>query len=246
MSIFERLRMRSCVKPDRAARPFAVVSYITCYAIQYYTIRTLHCKDIIATIFQRQTLTRLIQKDSSADRAAEQCDQQDEDVEKRKLLARIRRRASSPGYSFGEIARAIRISLQMTRHEFAQYCGISVSAIHDLERNRGNQTVSTLNRVGKLAGLNLRFMPESAMRRPAIPLMDFVDGLREASNKLEQRRKERISMSRGLGHRNEVLKQISDLRQQAARRIEKQGGGSEGKEKKDENQGGNCRNKKEN
>ncbi|MES2974680.1 MAG: helix-turn-helix transcriptional regulator [Pseudomonadota bacterium] len=62
--------------------------------------------------------------------------------------------------SVGEAVAAMRKISRLTQTEFAAHRGISVQALRQIENNRGNPTVETLDKIASIFGLQVGFVPK--------------------------------------------------------------------------------------
>ena len=79
-------------------------------------------------------------------------------------LARARREAFYAQVAAGELTvgqavTAMRKISRLTQPEFARHRGISVQALRQIERDQGNPTVQTLNKVAEVFNLQVGFVP---------------------------------------------------------------------------------------
>lgn len=68
--------------------------------------------------------------------------------------------AAAAELGLNEGVRQMRAVTGMTQEEFAHHRGVSARVIKEIERNRANPTVATLNRIGELFGLEVAFVPK--------------------------------------------------------------------------------------
>lgn len=61
--------------------------------------------------------------------------------------------------SLGEAVAKMRKISRLTQEEFARHRGISVQALRQVERDQGNPTVETLNKVAEVFNLQVGFVP---------------------------------------------------------------------------------------
>lgn len=61
--------------------------------------------------------------------------------------------------SVGEAVATMRRISKLTQPEFARHRGISVQALRQIEADKGNPTIDTLNKVASIFGLKVGFVP---------------------------------------------------------------------------------------
>lgn len=69
------------------------------------------------------------------------------------------RQVASGELSLGQAVAAMRRISRLTQQEFAEHRGISVQALRQIERDQGNPTVETLNKVAAVFSLRVGFVP---------------------------------------------------------------------------------------
>lgn len=77
-------------------------------------------------------------------------------AERREALYRM---VASGELSLGEAVARMRKISRLTQEEFAAHRGISVQALRQIERDQGNPTVETLNKVAAIFNLQVGFVP---------------------------------------------------------------------------------------
>ncbi len=70
---------------------------------------------------------------------------------------------SSGELSIGQAVAAMRKISRLTQPEFAAHRGISVQALRQIESDTGNPTLETLNKVCVIFGLQVGFVPKTAL-----------------------------------------------------------------------------------
>jgi len=84
----------------------------------------------------------------------------------RVLRQRLRERASSADLRLPDAVLDIRKSLGLTQEKFAELTGITKRQIAEIETGKGNPTVDTLDKIGKLFGFSLGFVPQDGSGPP--------------------------------------------------------------------------------
>ena len=84
----------------------------------------------------------------------------------RVLRQRIRERASSAELRLPDAILDIRKSLGLTQEKFAELTGITKRQIAEIETGKGNPTIDTLHKIGKLFGFCLGFVPKDGSGPP--------------------------------------------------------------------------------
>lgn len=69
------------------------------------------------------------------------------------------RSIASGEISIGKAVAKMRKISRLTQEEFARHRGISVQALRQVERDQGNPTVETLNKVAEVFNLQVGFVP---------------------------------------------------------------------------------------
>ncbi|MDZ7862999.1 helix-turn-helix transcriptional regulator [Acidovorax sp.] len=69
------------------------------------------------------------------------------------------RTVASGEISLGDAVARMRKISRLTQEEFAAHRGISVQALRQIERDQGNPTVETLNKVAEVFSLQVGFVP---------------------------------------------------------------------------------------
>jgi DNA-binding XRE family transcriptional regulator len=77
----------------------------------------------------------------------------------RDLREQLYRQVATGEISLGRAVATMRKISHLTQPEFAQHRGISVEALRQLESDKGNPTVETLNKVASIFGLQVGFVP---------------------------------------------------------------------------------------
>lgn len=75
------------------------------------------------------------------------------------LRAELYEGVATGSLSIGQAVRLMRRISRMTQPEFAQHRGISVQALRQIERDAGNPTIETLNKVAAIFSLRVGFVP---------------------------------------------------------------------------------------
>lgn len=68
--------------------------------------------------------------------------------------------------SLGQAVKGMRRLSRLTQPEFAAHRGISLDALRQIESDRGNPTVATLNKIAQIFGLHVGFVPAPASHTP--------------------------------------------------------------------------------
>ncbi len=84
----------------------------------------------------------------------------------RELRQRLRERASSADLRLPDAVLDIRKSLGLTQEKFAELTGITKRQIAEIETGKGNPTIDTLHKIGKLFGFSLGFVPKDGSGPP--------------------------------------------------------------------------------
>lgn len=101
-----------------------------------------------------ETLTKqLVQKGLNKKRFHK--DSQFESAEKQKLALYIRE--NSQAHSISEICRLMRLAIGKTQSAWAKQLGTNVVTVRNIESGKGNPTIKTLTKMGKLFGLQVSF-----------------------------------------------------------------------------------------
>lgn len=74
--------------------------------------------------------------------------------------------------SLGKAVAAMRRISRLTQPEFAAHRGISVQALRQIEGDRGNPTVDTLDKVASIFGLKVGFVSVRSRPNPTDPAPD--------------------------------------------------------------------------
>lgn len=82
--------------------------------------------------------------------------------EKMVLREEIARRAASGDLRLPSAIKDMRIALGLTQEQFAQHFGLTRIQVIDLEKGRSNPTLETLERIGRLFGFVIGFVPMSS------------------------------------------------------------------------------------
>lgn len=64
----------------------------------------------------------------------------------------------------GQSVAAMRRISKLTQPEFAQHRGLSVQSLRAIEADKANPTVETLNKVARIFGLQVGFVPKDSQR----------------------------------------------------------------------------------
>lgn len=72
--------------------------------------------------------------------------------------ADLYRAVSSGEVSVGQSIAMMRKISRLTQEEFARHRGISVQALRQIERDQGNPTIETLNKITEVFGLRVGFV----------------------------------------------------------------------------------------
>jgi DNA-binding XRE family transcriptional regulator len=75
------------------------------------------------------------------------------------LREELYRTVASGEISLGDAVARMRKISRLTQEEFAAHRGISVQALRQIERDQGNPTVETLNKVAAVFSLQVGFVP---------------------------------------------------------------------------------------
>jgi len=81
--------------------------------------------------------------------------------------AELYRSLSSGEVSVGQAVARMRKLSRLTQEEFARHRGISVQALRQIERDQGNPTLETLNKVVSIFNLQVGFVPLGTPTRTA-------------------------------------------------------------------------------
>lgn len=76
--------------------------------------------------------------------------------------AELYRSVASGQVSVGQAVAKMRKLSRLTQEEFARHRGISVQALRQIERDQGNPTVETLNKITEVFGLRVGFVQRSS------------------------------------------------------------------------------------
>lgn len=87
----------------------------------------------------------------------------------RMLRQRLRERAATAELRLPDAILDIRKSLGMTQEKFAELAGVTKRQIAEIETGKGNPTVETLHKIGRLFGFTLGFVPKDGGRPPVMP-----------------------------------------------------------------------------
>lgn len=90
----------------------------------------------------------------------------------------IRERVEFADLRLPEGARDIRMSVGLSQEKFAQITGLTKRQVAEIETGKGNPTVSSLMKIGKLFGFELGFVPKEG-NRPPIKWPDRSDAERQ-------------------------------------------------------------------
>lgn len=72
--------------------------------------------------------------------------------------AELYRSLASGEVSVGQAVAKMRKLSRLTQEEFARHRGISVQALRQIERDQGNPTIETLNKITEVFGLRVGFV----------------------------------------------------------------------------------------
>lgn len=86
--------------------------------------------------------------------------------EKRARRSAVSMKAFRGELRFPGAIREIRDSLGLTQAEFAKRFGLTRLQLIDLEKGRANPTVETLDKIGKVFGFSVGFVPRKGAVRP--------------------------------------------------------------------------------
>lgn len=78
----------------------------------------------------------------------------------------IRVRVETADLRLPEGIRDIRKSIGLTQDKFAEITGLTKRQIAEIETGKGNPTVNSLMKIGKLFGFELGFVPKEGSRLP--------------------------------------------------------------------------------
>lgn len=78
------------------------------------------------------------------------------------------RAVASGEMSIGRAVALMRKISRLTQVEFAQHRGISVQALRQIERDQGNPSVETLNKIASVFSLQVGFVPLDVQSAPRI------------------------------------------------------------------------------
>lgn len=96
--------------------------------------------------------------------------------EKLARRAEVSRKAFRGELRFPGAIREIRDSLGLTQAEFAERFGLTRLQVIALEKGRANPTLETLEKIGRLFGFGVGFVPAEGATRPPLELLE--DGRR--------------------------------------------------------------------
>jgi len=84
----------------------------------------------------------------------------------RELREQLYKQVAAGDISLGKAVATMRRISHLTQPEFAAHRGISVEALRKLEAGKGNPTVETLNKVARIFGLQVGFVPIRGPQEP--------------------------------------------------------------------------------
>jgi len=80
--------------------------------------------------------------------------------------AQLYRDIATGALTLGQAVKRMRRLSRLTQPEFAGHRGISVDALRQIESDKGNPTVETLNKVIRIFGLRVGFVPAPRVPDP--------------------------------------------------------------------------------
>lgn len=134
-------------------------------------------------------------------------------VERQQLIEEIIGLQRGGDISLGTAVRRLRLEITgFDQETFAQMCGMSTRALYQLETDKGNPTLNTVDSILRKFGLRMGIMPAAAPHK--MPSLETTSHLKErfVDNNNDQNREVSVARSRGAkpkglaGHRPAVGK----------------------------------------
>jgi transcriptional regulator with XRE-family HTH domain len=86
-------------------------------------------------------------------------------IKDRELLSTLDKAMAQGALSFGDTCRVLRAAKGWTQEQLAQRAGLGLKVVKQVEAGEGNPTLDSLQRLGKLAGLQVGFYRAQATVR---------------------------------------------------------------------------------